>query len=241
MPRLAPLARIVLMAAGLAGCATSSIDLAPLAPDRPWTPRTTPEGEIVPGQSASAPTSTPGARAYLLPSNIAAGQLTEPAAVDTKHVYNLADLIDLAEMSNPATRIAWNAARETALAAGIAKSSYLPRVVAAVTGLYQASHGSDTLTAGPLSSSGASAPAKADGVISAVTLQWMLFDFGQREALVQAAQQASVISNVGFTAVHQQVIFDVSSAFYAYAAARARRSANKQSLRNAQEVLDAAN
>ena len=97
------------------------------------------------------------------------------------------------------------------------------------------------MTAGPLSTSSVSTPGSAGGVISAVTLEWMLFEFGQKEALVQAAEQASVITNVGFTAVHQQVIFDVSSSFYAYAAARALGAADEQSLRNAQDVLDAAN
>jgi outer membrane protein len=236
MPKFAPLIGIVLIAAGLAGCAADSINLAPPAPDRPWTPHTTAEGEIVAGPAAT----TPGAKDYLLPPNRAAGKIADQPEVDSLHVYTLAELIDMAERSNPATRIAWNNARETALATGIAKSSYLPRIVAAVTGIYQASQGSNSLTVGPLSTSSVSTPDAANGVVSAVTFQWMLFDFGQREALVQAAEQASVISNIGFTAVHQQVIFDVSSAFYGYAASRARKIADEQSLRNAQEVLDAA-
>ncbi|WP_374544840.1 TolC family protein [Rhodoblastus sp.] len=236
MPRFAPLSRLVLLAAALAGCAPSSIELAPSAPDRPWTPRVNADGEIQPGPPAPAS----AAANYVLPSNPAAGRLTDQPEVDTRHVYDLAELIDLAERTNPATRIAWNAARETALATGVAKSAYLPRIVAAVTGIYQASKGTDTVTVGPLSTSGVSASGSADGVISAVTLQWMLFDFGQRDAVVAAAEQATVITNIGFTAVHQQVIFDVSSAFYAYAAARAKHGANEQSLRNAREVLDAA-
>ena len=38
----------------------------------------------------------------------------------------------------------------------------------------------------------------ARGTISTVSFQWLLFDFGQRAAIVEAAKQASVISNIGF-------------------------------------------
>ena len=37
-------------------------------------------------------------------------------------------LIDLAERTNPNTRVAWNQARDAALAAGIAESQFLPRI-----------------------------------------------------------------------------------------------------------------
>ena len=69
---------------------------------------------------------------------------------------------------------------------------------------------------------------------------WMLFDFGQRAAVVEAAEQLSTISNIGFTAAHQQLIFDVSVAFYNYSAARARASMASQALKNAQMVEAAA-
>jgi outer membrane protein len=78
------------------------------------------------------------------------------------------------------------------------------------------------------------------GTISLLSFEWLLFDFGQRDAIVEVANQASVISNIGFTAAHQQVIYDVSSAFYAYAAARARVGNAVQSLKNVESVQAAA-
>lgn len=39
------------------------------------------------------------------------------------------------------------------------------------------------------------------GSASAVSLQWLLFDFGQRAALVDAAKQGSVIANIAFTRI----------------------------------------
>jgi outer membrane protein TolC len=130
------------------------------------------------------------------------------------------------------TRTAWNNARNVALAAGIAKSTYLPRLTAAAIGGFQISQ-----ISGPL---GTTVTNDLRGTISLVSFEWLLFDFGQRAAVVEAANQASVISNIGFTAAHQQLIYDVSLAFYANAAARARVGNAVQSLKNAESVQAAA-
>ncbi len=71
-------------------------------------------------------------------------------------------------------------------------------------------------------------------------MEWLLFDFGERGALVDAAKQASVISNIAFTAAHQELIYAVSLAFYKNAAARARLATATQSLKNAEAVQAAA-
>jgi outer membrane protein TolC len=79
-----------------------------------------------------------------------------------------------------------------------------------------------------------------DGNIEVLAVQWLLFDFGERAALVQAAKQGSVISNIAFTAAHQQVVYNVSLAFYAHAAARAHLATTMDSLSDAEEVQAAA-
>ena len=104
----------------LAGCATSSLDLAPPRADRPWTPPVDASGAIV---SGPARPDSPDAR-YVLPANAAAGAVPQDNAIDPGHEYTLAELIDLAQSSNPRTRIAWNAARNAALATGMVKSVY---------------------------------------------------------------------------------------------------------------------
>ena len=148
--------------------------------------------------------------------------------LDSNRTYSLAELIDIAQSNNPLTRTAWNNARNVALAAGIAKSTFLPRLTAAAIGGFQISQ-----ISGPL---GTTATNELRGTISLVSFEWLLFDFGERAALVEAANQASVISNIGFTAAHQQLIYDVSLAFYANAAARARVGNAVQSLKNAESV-----
>jgi hypothetical protein len=43
---------LTILSALLAGCATSSIEMAPDQPDRPWVPATNAAGEIIPGAKA---------------------------------------------------------------------------------------------------------------------------------------------------------------------------------------------
>jgi outer membrane protein len=229
-----PFALAILAAAGLAGCATSSLDMAPDRPDRPWQPQTDTTGAIVPGSLTSAKPAQP-AHSYQLPANPALAAVPPPPALQQEHAYGLPELIDMAESENPLTRIAWNDARNVALAAGIAKSAYLPQLSFAAMGQYASAQGPNSSALGDSSASGSG-----HGATSVLSLQWLLFDFGGRAARVEAASQASVMANIGFTAVHQQVIFDVSVAFYAYQAARGRIGTTQQGLQNAEAILNAA-
>ncbi len=217
---------LAMVSASLAGCATSSIEMAPDQPDRPWAPATNAAGEIIPGAKA-APEQSGGAT-YTLPANSELADPPSPFGLDRTRTYSLAELIDIAQSNNPLTRTAWNNARNVALAVGIAKSTYLPRLTAAAIGGFQISQ-----ISGPL---GTTATNELRGTISLVSFEWLLFDFGQRAAVVEAANQASVISNIGFTAAHQQLIYDVSLAFYANAATRARVGNAVQSLKDAESV-----
>jgi outer membrane protein len=225
MRRLNALVLLLLLGAMLAGCASSAIVMAPERPDRPWTPATTSSGEIIPDEKP--PPELPKSEAFVLPSNIELGELPPLVELDGDKVYSLPELIDIAQMGHPLTRRAWNAAKEAALAAGIAKSAYLPRVTAAAVGGWQ------MLQSDP-------AVETARGTISSVSVQWLLFDFGQRAAIAEGASQLSAVANIGFTAAHQQLIHEVSLAFYTNAAARARVGNASQSLRNAQHIEIAA-
>ena len=221
----------VLSSVWLAGCATSALDMAPERSDRPWVPATTKSSEIIAGEPQAPPT----AEGYVLPANPALGKVPSPPAVDNTKVYSLSELIDLAESSNPATRIAWNDARRAALAAGIAESAFLPNITATAIGGYQGSSGHQTALGTNFSSN-----PSLDGTVSAVSLQWLLFDFGERAAVVDTAKQGSVISNIAFTAAHQQLIYSVTLAFYRHAAAQARLTTATQSLKNSNDVQAAA-
>ena len=222
---------LVVCAAWLAGCATSAIDMAPDSPDRPWTPATTESGAIIPGEKVAAPAAT-----YVLPANANVANVQPPPPLDRQHAYDLAELIDIAESRNPGTRTAWNAARNVALAEGIAVSTLLPRLTASVVTGRQIASGQPSVAGFSLGQN----DMDTKGTISVASFEWLLFDFGERTALIEAARQATVISNVAFTAAHQQVIYEVSNAFFINAAASARVSTATQSLKNAQSVGAAA-
>jgi outer membrane protein TolC len=222
---------VSLLSAWLAGCATSALDMAPEQPDRPFVPKVTESGEIIAGERQTATQ----ADTYVLPPNPALAQVPAPPAVDPDKSYSLSELIDLAESSDPTTRIAWNDARRAALAAGIAESAFLPKITLIAIGGYQDSNGRETANGNSFNSN-----LSLSGTVSAVSLQYLLFDFGERAAIVDAAKEGSLISNIAFTATHQQLIYRVTTNFYSNTAAQARLTTAKQSLKDAQDVQAAA-
>jgi outer membrane protein len=234
MRRSVALTAFVLLTLSLAGCATSAVDMAPDRPDQPWTPATSPDGEIVAGQRAS-PEQQPNA-SYVLPSNRDLAAIPPAASgLERSRPYSLPELIDVAQSTNPATRTAWDDARNAALAAGIAESAFLPLVSAGIVEGYQNSHNTNSALGTSVTND-----VTANGNLSVLSVQWLLFDFGERAALVDVAKQGSVILNITFTAAHQQVIYNVSLAFYANAAARVRLASSAEALRDAEEVQTSA-
>src|ERR1700722_3841370 len=106
--------------------------------------------------------------------------------------YDLAALVDLAERENPETRAAWEAAREAASGIGLAESAYLPQLSLQAIGGFQHT---------PLPMPRNLVPAgyfvsDTREVIPALALKWLLFDFGRRDAQLQAAHADSFVANV---------------------------------------------
>jgi outer membrane protein len=234
MRRPVALIASMLLSVPLAGCATSALYMAPDRPDRPWTPATSADGTIVAGERPSPEKAN--SNTYILPSNRALADIPPPLSdLERRHAYTLAELIDIAQSSNPVTRNAWNDARNAALAAGITESSFLPMVSAGIVQGWQKNHNETSALGNSVTND-----VTAKGNISVLSIQWLLFDFGERAALLDVAKQGSAISNIAFTAAHQQVIYNVSLAFYANAAARTRLSSAAKSLKDAEDVKIAA-
>jgi outer membrane protein len=150
--------------------------------------------------------------------------------------YDLAALVDLAERANPKTREAWEAAREAAAAVGLAESAYLPQLSLQAIGGFQHT---------PLPAPRTLVPAgyfvsDTREVIPALALKWLLFDFGRRDAQVQAARADSFVANVSFTGAHQKLIFDVSQAYFDLGAARGKLHAAQKALSTALTTQEAA-
>jgi len=54
-------------------------------------------------------------------------------SIDPNHAYTLAELIDIAERSNPRTRVAWERAKQAAEQLGIERSAYYPILAGVAT------------------------------------------------------------------------------------------------------------
>ncbi|MFT8464367.1 TolC family protein [Acetobacter persici] len=238
----------------LGGCATEALNSAPDRPDAPWQPDVSPTGELRPGKPKHGLTLPAG---YTLPANQTILPRPPEAEVSTTHTYSLPELIDLAQSANPTTRQAWNTARDAALAVGITRTAYLPHLSATVVGGYthQRNNGANPSVSnageiGSLINNGINqADSLGDGVrnrnsghgeVQTLSMQWLLFDFGKREAVINSARQAQLATNILFTAAHQKVIYGVTLAFYTHAAAAARVALVAQALENARKVQAAA-
>jgi outer membrane protein len=133
--------------------------------------------------------------------------------VDLRKEYTLPELIDLGERLNPATRAAWQNAKQALALLGVSKSAYYPFLSLAASAGYtrlfvpfpklqvsQEALKRALATGGPLLSAVTlteGPPLHFDLLYqSELTMKWLLFDFGQR------------------------VVFEVSQSFYAYNLAR---------------------
>jgi outer membrane protein len=208
----------------------------PTAPTAPPNVVSSAESVSVPRQQQQSTQSGNAANGYLLSPNLGAAVLPRPSVkLDPQREYTLPELIDIAEREHQETRIAWEIAKNAAIGQGFARSTYLPNVTANVLGGYQGSTGSNTAFGYPISGSGSAA-----GTVSALSLQWLLFDFGGRSNIVSAAQKVAQSSRITFTGAHQKVIHDVCIAYYALLAARLRVNTNQQALTNAKDIEMAA-
>ena len=204
-------------------------DLAPPSPDKPWYPPQLHEYEkkLAHREVGGSPSGT-------------------PIAIDSEKVYDLPELIDIAERTNPETRIAWERARQAAAAVGLSQSAYFPYLVASAGAGYEhAFVPFPTLKQGPGSSDvsvtgGGTLATDAVGERAALGVKWLLFDFGERKAATTMAKEGLTMANVGFNAVHQQIVFTVTRRFYELNTARQRVAVAESSLRAVDTVAQAA-
>jgi outer membrane protein len=165
-----------------------------------------------------------------------AAALSDSGFAAPQKQYDLAALVDLAERENPITRETWEVARDAAAAVGFAESAYLPQLsLQAIGGLQHT----------PLPAPKNLVPAgyfvsDTREVIPALALKWLLFDFGRRDAQLQAARADSFVANVSFTGAHQKLIFEVSQAYFDLGAARGKLHAAQKALSTALTTQDAA-
>jgi outer membrane protein len=151
--------------------------------------------------------------------------------IEPDKAYSLAELIDLAEAHNPETLVAWENARAQAAAIGIARSELFPTLAAVALA------GVDREEAGL----GSQFYRQTIPTLQvSLTLNYTIFDFGDRRGRINAESARLLASNFGFNDVHRQVIYDVSQAYYRLLNAAGQEEAAGASLVNAQNVQQAA-
>lgn len=136
----------------------------------------------------------------------------------------LTQIIDLALSNNPLTRATWLRARISEANLGSVRAAYLPTVDLDAS-LTHASTATGTATT-------------LNGL--ALSLDYLLFDFGGRNAATEAARQTLIAADYSHNQAIQDVILDVENAYYDYLAAKALLTAQAATLKERQTSLDAA-
>src|SRR5260221_2480654 len=176
------------------------------------------------------------------------GEGTSRVSINSRKIYGLAELIDIAERNNPETRVAWERARGAAAAVGLSESAYYPVLVAsAAAGYDRAFIPFPTLALDPTHpalsnvriTGGGSLVTEAQVYRGELNAKWLLLDFGERSAVVAAAREQLMMANVGFNGTHQKIVFQVTERFYQLGTARQKVLVSQSALEAAQTVQQA--
>ena len=158
------------------------------------------------------------------------------ASLDPARPYTLAELIDIAEHNNPRTRIVWERAKQSADRLGIERSAYYPVLAGLAAFADQRVISPFPKPLAPLGYTIVELPV----VQPEITLEYLLFDFGRRNARVDAATAEKLAAGANFIQVNQDVAFRVSSSYYKLLTAQERLQATQETLKTAQTTQDAA-
>jgi outer membrane protein TolC len=158
-----------------------------------------------------------------------AGSPARLATLDPKTVYSLPDLVDIAEQSNPETRIAWERAKERAAAVGIARSALFPTLAAVASAsinqysLFFGKFYHEDTTLFPAS----------------LNLVYTILDFGARGARIDLAKASLLATDFTFNDTHRNIVLNVTEAYYRLQDAMGREGAARATLADAEILQEA--
>jgi outer membrane protein TolC len=136
-------------------------------------------------------------------------------------------VVDLALRRNPATRASWTASRAAADLYGASRGALLPELSASAE-MTQ----SRVATGGTLAERSQMGPA--------LTLSYLVLDFGARKGTIEAARQTAIAASFAHNSAVQNTILGAQAAAFDYLAARALRDAARASVAEAEASLNAA-
>ena len=138
----------------------------------------------------------------------------------------LAAAVDLALCRNPRTRESWAAARVAAAQSGTARAATLPSLSASVDA--RASDNRNGIVAG-----------RRDQATGTLSLNYLLFDFGGRNATVEQARQALLAADWTHNTTLQAVMLAAGQAYFEQFAAEESVSAAAAAEKSARQSLEA--
>jgi outer membrane protein len=195
-----------------------------------------------------APPNLPNYEQELASQRFNNAEATSRVSINPRKIYGLAELIDIAERNNPETRVAWERARGAAAAVGLSESAYYPFLVAsAAAGYDRAFIPFPTLAVDPTHPSLSNVRITGGGSLvtesrlyrGELNAKWLLLDFGERSAVVEASREQLMMANVGFNATHQKIVFQVTDRFYQLGTAHQKVLVSQSALEAAQTVEQA--
>lgn len=139
----------------------------------------------------------------------------------------LLDVVDLALCNNPKTRESWASVRAQAAQVGVAQSAWLPTL-----------SGNLSASRNRIASSERESPYNQGK--AGVSLGWLLYDFGAREATLENARQLLAASLAARDSTTQTVFLAAVQGFYQVQATQAALEAARESERAAEESFRAA-
>lgn len=160
----------------------------------------------------------------------------EVTPIDPQKRYEITELVDLAERLNPETRVAWEHARQAAIAVGLVQSEYAPVLSLNALGGY---HSEATPAPQDVAPSGFFR-VDLEQARPTLNLEWLLLDFGRRGSTLDAAKQRLLAANLGFNRKHQEIVYRVRRAFIAMTSLTAKIAVAQSALDSARAVREAA-
>jgi len=137
--------------------------------------------------------------------------------------YGVLEVVDQALCHNPKTREAWASARIQAAELGTARAAYLPDLDGKIAATHSRTDGDST-----------------DQRTAALTLSWLLYDFGARDANLENARQLLLAASSTLDATVQTIFLTALQSYYNAQAARAALKAAQESEKASRESLTAA-
>ncbi|MBS0624422.1 MAG: TolC family protein [Verrucomicrobia bacterium] len=148
--------------------------------------------------------------------------------IDTEKILSIADLIDAALKNNPETKSAWYRARVSAARLGVARSELYPKIDAKADGSHIRTF---EFLGGPVIVDNRAG--------AGLMLSYLLLDFGERSASIDAAKEGLKIAHWSSDWKIQQVLIGLLGRYYEYLNAKGLLEAEEASIGDAKSRVEA--